>query len=93
MDEQGQIEVHAFVAVDHEGNWAVYGFPTLGSLEHFHETGVTEDIKEPTNYYRITCKVKVPTAAVAIRSADVRVVPIAEHSDDPTPSKTEAGDG
>ena len=52
--------VEAMAAIDRNGKWIVYGFEELKTVDHLHETGVTEDLAEPMAFYRVRIILEVP---------------------------------
>lgn len=52
--------VEALAAVDRNGKWIVYGFEALKTIDHLHETGITEDLTEPMAFFRIRAILEIP---------------------------------
>lgn len=55
------IKVKALAAIDENGGWVIYGFPGLDSVNHFHETGVTDDLEDHIRIYKIELELERPS--------------------------------
>ena len=53
--------VEAMAAIDHTGQWIIYGFEGLDTIEALHETSVTEYLQDPIAYCKVRVMLYLPT--------------------------------